>query len=170
MNFEKVSFTAFYHDMKKHFWKITEDEIQKAFDSVQKPERKTKNSAGYDFHSPVEMVLTPGQCVSIPSGIKCCFRDDEGTGWHLKLYDRSSMGIKHLVCLPNSVGVIDADYYNNEDNEGDILLALYNAGSHNLVIHRGDRICQGVFEIYGVTSDDHATGKRTGGVGSTGKG
>lgn len=168
MKFEKVSFTAFYRDMKKCFWKISDEEIQKSFAAVQKPERKTKFSAGYDFYSPVEMTLTPGQSVSIPSGIKCYFGADEGSAWHLKLYDRSSMGIKHLVNLPNSVGVIDADYYNNPENEGDILLALHNNGYKNLVIHRGDRICQGIFEIYGITTDDLASGIRGGGVGSTG--
>lgn len=170
MRFETVGFTAFYNDMKKSFWKIKDEEIQKAFEAVKRPKRKTKFSAGYDFYSPIKITLSPGQKVSIPSGIKCYFSSDDAKSWHLKLYDRSSIGIKHDTQLPNSVGVIDADYYNNPDNEGDILLALKNNGYQNLEINAGDRVMQGIFEIYGITSDDAADGERTGGVGSTNKG
>lgn len=170
MRFETVSFTAFYNDMKKYFWKIKDEEIQKAFVAVMKPERKTKYSAGYDFYSPVKMTLSPGQKVSIPSGIKCYFTQDEATKRLLYLYDRSSVGIKFDTQLPNGVGIIDADYYNNPENEGDILIALKNTGYQNFDINVGDRICQGIFGPYYTTSDDHADGERTGGVGSTNKG
>lgn len=168
MRFEKVSFTAFYNDAKKAFYQIADEKINAAYDAIRKPVRKTKYSAGYDFVSPFKIVLTPGQMIKIPSGIKCYFSEDDAGTWHLKLYDRSSIGLKYDVQLPNGTGVIDGDYYNNPSNEGDIVLALKNNGHENLIINRGDRICQGIFEIYGITTDDEAKGERTGGIGSTG--
>ena len=70
--------------------------------------------------------------------------------------------------LVNGTGIIDADYYNNEDNEGHILVAFYNLSGESVTIHRGDRIAQGIFCPYLVSSDDRANGVRTGGIGSTG--
>ncbi len=66
---------------------------------------------------------------------------------------------------------IDADYYNNPDNEGNIILALYNYGDREQHISPGDKVAQGVFVKYGVTADDVTVPKRerVGGVGSTGK-
>lgn len=168
MKFEKVSYTAFYNDMKKAFYQIKDESINAAYDVVRKPVRKTKHSAGYDFASPIKIVLPPGQTVNIPTGIKCYFSPTEDETWHLEVYDRSSIGIKYDVQLPNSVGVIDADYYNNPSNEGDIIVALKNNGYENLNIEPGDRICQGILKIHGITTDDEASGKRVGGIGSTG--
>lgn len=61
MRFEKVSFTAFYEDMKKHFRRISDKEINEAYDHIIKPERSTRYSACYDLHSPIKAVLPPGQ-------------------------------------------------------------------------------------------------------------
>lgn len=167
MKFEKVSFTAFYNDMGKCFEEISNEEIQSAYVSIQKPERKTKYSAGYDFVSPISTILEPGRKITIPSGIKCFFSDSDAGFWFLAMFDRSSIGIRYDTQMPNSVGIIDADYYNNPCNEGDIMIPLKNNGCEDLVIKAGDRICQGIFLIYGITTDDHAKGKRIGGVGST---
>lgn len=79
------------------------------------------------------------------------------------------MGIKYRVSLPNDVAIIDADYYNNASNEGDIMIAIINDGYANFNIEAGDRVCQAKFSIYGVTSDDNPGGDRKGGIGSTGK-
>lgn len=85
----------------------------------------------------------------------------------LNLYSRSSMGAKGII-MPNSVGVIDADYYNNPDNEGEISFMFINLSGKPYTIHKGDRIGQGVFNKYFITNDDCAEGQRVGGIGSTG--
>ena len=84
------------------------------------PERKTQKSAGYDFCLPEDVVLEPGKVQLVPTGIKAYMQDGEYLGMHI----RSSMAVKKRIMLVNNVGIIDADYYNNADNEGHIMLAL----------------------------------------------
>jgi len=81
---------------------------------------------------------------------------------------RSSMAIKRHLALVNSTGIIDSDYYNNEDNEGHIMIALLNYGKETVSLEKGERVAQGIFSKYLITNDDDATGIRTGGIGSTG--
>ena len=104
----------------------------------------------------------------------------------LMLFVRSSIGIKQHIKLSNQTGIIDADYYNNPDNEGHIMVALdiperlipdkepslfakeYNMARYLVFEGPTMRVCQGIFLPYYVTSDDSAAGKRVGGIGSTG--
>jgi dUTP pyrophosphatase len=94
-------------------------------------------------------------------------QEDEFLGVHI----RSSMAIKKGIRLVNNVGIIDADYYNNPDNEGHIMLALVNTGLEPIVLKKGERVAQGIFYKYLTTDDDKDTKKedRSGGFGSTGK-
>ena len=87
----------------------------------------------------------------------------------LLIYIRSSIGYKRGLELANAVAVIDADYYGNPDNDGEIMLALRCAGNKPAHVEAGERIAQGLFTPYLVVDDDEATGERTGGYGSTGK-
>lgn len=170
MRFEKVSFNAFYTDLLKYApYRLNENEGKLAYENIQLPQRATVCSAGYDFFSPCAFYLLPGMDIVIPSGIKCYFTADESKNWHLKLYPRSSLGIKHNIVLTNCTGVIDADYYNNPKNEGDILISLTNFGCSGVQIQAGDKIMQGIFEAYALTEDDRASKVRTGGVGSSGR-
>lgn len=66
-------------------------------------------------------------------------------------------------------GVVDADYYNNVDNEGEIAALFYNMLDEDVVLEVGDKMMQGIFVKYAVTNDDNAEGQREGGFGSTGK-
>ena len=102
---------------------------------------------------------TVAHCVTV-------FAEEEMETWCLKLYARSSIGIKDRVVVTNAVGIIDSDYQFAE-NDGDMMLALTNIGSEEKMYGPGYRICQAIFEIHGITSDDAAFGKRTGGLGST---
>lgn len=86
----------------------------------------------------------------------------------LLLHIRSSIGLKSHVTLANCTGVIDSDYYNNPDNEGNIGLALQNNGHKDVTFRKGERIMQGMFVKYGIADDDEARSKRKGGTGSTG--
>ena len=173
MQFEKVSKDAFASDMKRTYFSTyrgAEDIdflIDKAYERIATPVRKTKRSAGYDFFIPVSVGLMPGEKCVVPSGIKLRF-DDKDDCWHFNIYPRSGMGIKKGVIVSNGTGIIDADYYNNPDNEGDIMIALWNTSKSFQQIVSGTRCCQGIFEIHGLTADDNANGERMGGLGSTG--
>ena len=102
----------------------------------------------------------------VPTGVKAYMQENEFLGVHI----RSGMAVKKSIRLVNNVGIIDADYYNNPDNEGHIMLALVNTGLQPLVLKKGERIAQGIFYKYLTTDDDNAAEKeeRSGGFGSTG--
>ena len=169
MRFEKIDFDVFKREMLKMDTNVTVDVCIKAYEQIRIPERATEHSAGYDFVTPIGFYL-PDRCsILIPTGIKCYFSAAEAKNWHLKLYPRSSLGIRHKVVLTNGTGVIDADYYNNPDNDGDIMISLYNYGGRGIHINAGDKIMQGIFEAYAITEEDAASGSRTGGLGSTGR-
>lgn len=140
-------------------------EIAKGFENsaVVLPERATKKSAGYDLRSLDEYDLKPGERHVFRTGLKACMEDDEV----LYIFVRSSMAIKKGIRLSNSVGVIDADYYNNPDNDGHIMVSLYNFSSESVHISAGDRIAQAIFMKYLVTDDDSSDKERKGGFGST---
>lgn len=167
MRFEKVRYDAFEHDMMQYRpINFMGGEAKEAYDKIKLPERKTKYSAGYDICTPIDISIPSGQRRVIPTGIKVVFEEDEMETWHLQMFVRSSVGIKDGVVLTNGTGVIDSDYQFGK-NDGDMMLALSNT-SENLVKYKaGDRICQAVFMIHGITSNDKASGNRTGGIGST---
>lgn len=167
--FWKVSFEQFKKDWLKHDPinpPLDYNELRLIYDNIQLPKRATAGSAGYDFFMPEFMKQTFNEKtmqyeITIPTGVCCEIKD----GWVLMLYPRSGLGFKHGVRLANSVGVIDSDYY-HADNEGHILVKLVNCGG--ISFKEGMAFCQGVFMPYGVTLDDEAENKRTGGMGSTG--
>ena len=99
----------------------------------------------------------------VPTGIKCEIPD----GYYLELSVRSSCPLKHWLVLANGVGIIDADYYNNPDNEGHIYFQLINLSPFDIVLKKGDAIGQGILKRYYTTDDDAAIGDRIGGFGST---
>ena len=101
----------------------------------------------------------------VSTGMNC--KLDPGT--YLELSVRSSTPLKHWIVLANGVGIIDADYYNNPDNEGEIFLQLINLSPYNILLKKGEKIGQGIIKQYLTTEDDAATGDRLGGFGSTSK-
>lgn len=131
------------------------------------PKRSTKNSAGYDFFNPERVEIPPYKIgdnpVMVKTGVKAYMMDDEV----LLLYNRSSNPKKKKLVIPNSVGVIDSDYYNNEDNEGEMAFTFYNLSEEIVVLEKGDKLGQGLFQKYLLTEDDSADGVRNGGFGST---
>ena len=88
----------------------------------------------------------------------------------LLLFNRSSNPSKFGLIQANSVGVIDSDYYNNPDNEGEIGIEFYNMGTQPVIIKKGQKVCQGIFMKYLKTNDDNRLKEmRNGGYGSTGE-
>lgn len=71
--------------------------------------------------------------------------------------------------MANSVGIVDKDYYGNDDNDGHIMFAFYNINPTDTVIKKGDCIGQAIFEKFLISDDDAAEGTRVGGFGSTNK-
>ena len=133
------------------------------------PERSTKNSAGYDFYAITPMVIMPYELgkkpAMIPTGVKVKMPDDE----FLMLVNRSSNPAKKNLIIPQGMGIVDSDYYNNESNEGEMFFAYYNLSEFPIGINAGEKLGQGIFMKYYVTDDDKADGERVGGFGSTGK-
>ncbi len=155
--FEKVSFEEFKKSISDN---------EELYNSYELPKRKTKHSAGYDFASLIEKNLEPGESVLIPTGVKCALNEDDV----LLIVVRSSLGFKHNIRLVNQVGVIDADYYNNESNEGHIFIKLKNEGDHDYKIEIGSAVAQGIIVKYGAVDDEEEIqSERTGGIGSTSK-
>ena len=128
------------------------------------PRRATKHSAAYDLYSPIEITLKPGEIAKIPTGFKIKMPHNEG----FFIYIRSSFGAKDIN-LPAGVNIIDSDYYNNPENEGNFFIVIKNNSKKNFKINEGDRIAQGVFQKYYKANNDHAKEERTGGLGSSGK-
>lgn len=159
--FSKVSKDQFMIDISKHSY-ITSPNC---YDEIKLPERATEGSAGYDFFMPFSITINPGGTCTIPTGIKICLEQ----GAFLMIVPRSSLGFKFQLGLANTVGIIDADYYDNPDNEGHIMMRLVNNGKHAVHLAKGDAFCQGIILPFGITANDIPRGKRTGGLGSTDK-
>jgi dUTP pyrophosphatase len=160
--FEKVSFEIFEEAMKDAFPGIAD--IREIYDGICLPRRATSGSAGYDFFLTSDIVLAPGETVKIPTGIRARMEE----GWVLLLYPRSGLGFKFRLQLNNTVGVIDSDYYDS-DNEGHIFIKMTNDSNEGktCVIERGTAFAQGIFMPFGITADDDTSEVRNGGFGST---
>jgi dUTP pyrophosphatase len=133
---------------------------------IELPVRKTAQSAGYDLAAAEDMVILPQQVTLIPTGLKAYMKQDEYLGLHI----RSGFAIKNRITLINSQGIIDADYYNNPDNEGHIMIAVYNYQGSPVPVPKGTRIAQGIFYQYLLADHDdrNILQTRLGGFGSTG--
>lgn len=165
--FMKVSYEQFMKDCQKlessgAMWFASEDDIRKTYDAIQLPRRATDGSAGYDFYMPFAASFISVNPTMIPTGIRV--KLDPGT--FLMCVPRSGLGFKYGMHLRNSVGIIDEDYA-NADNEGHIAAKITTEEPFRL--DAGDRFMQGIIVKYGtVENDEPIIGKRTGGFGSTG--
>ena len=149
--------------------KIRGFEVAKGFEDkdINLPIRKTKYSAGYDIEAAEDIVIPSFKKGMNPTlvktGLKAYMQGDE----YLKLCNRSSNPKKKGLILSNSIGVVDADYYGNPDNDGHIMFAFYNIKEEDVEIKKGDCIGQAIFEKFLVADNDTAEGERVGGFGST---
>lgn len=161
---------------------------------IRLPERKTAHSAGYDFQVAEDTIIQPykyhmdnilstnsayrpytleematltkelnAKPRLIPTGVKCKLEKDT----YLELSVRSSTPLKDWLVMANGVGIIDADYYGNKSNDGEIFFQLINLSPYPILLKKGDTIGQGIIKHYRITEDDNATGLRIGGFGST---
>ena len=153
--------------------------------NINLPTRKTMHSVGYDMEA-ADTVIIPSiwktifsnlrnylnGCknfnkitpILIPTGLKAYCLEDE----YYMLVNRSS-GPKKGFVMSNSIGIIDADYYGNETNDGHFYFQFWNFNKEDLIIHKGDVVGQVIFMKYLTVDNDSSEGIRTGGFGSTDK-
>lgn len=132
--------------------------------NIKLPKRATRNSAGYDFYSPAQFKLGPGESTRVATGIRAILPCDK----FLLISPRSGLGFKYRLQLDNTVGIIDSDYAQSQ-NEGHIWIKLTNDSRDGKTLHiiGGEAFAQGLILSYGLTDDDTSTGTRNGGFGST---
>ena len=146
-------------------FKEVRKEMRKTEGAIILPTRGSKTSAGYDFYSTEGFTLKPNENKLIWSDVKAYMQEGEV----LELYVRSSIGIKKSLMLKNLTGIIDSDYYENESNDGNIGICLYNYGDKEVTIEKGERIAQGIFKQFLVADNGNTDKERNGGIGSTGE-
>ena len=151
--FEKVSYSTF-----------SANGTQATYDNIKLPKRATAKSAGYDFYAPTALTFAPGETITVATGVRALMPDS----WCLMIYPRSGLGFKYKLRLNNTVGIIDADY-SDSDNEGHIFIRMTNESDKLLEIPQGSAFAQGIFVQYLLTEDDNVTATRNGGMGSTDK-
>lgn len=137
--------------------------------NINLPIRKTALSAGYDTEAAEDTIIPPFKPgikpTLVKTGIKGYCKKNE---WIMVANRSSNPGKKHLI-LANGIGIVDADYYGNEENDGHIMFAYFNMSDEEVIIKKGEIIGQLVFMNYLTTDNDKASGKRKGGFGSTSK-
>ena len=151
--------------------KVRGFEIAKGFEdkNINLPERKTKYSAAYDLEAAEDTVIPAFKMgmkpTLIKTGLKAYMMPDEV----LIIVPRSSGPKKQGILFPHSMGVIDKDYYGNEDNDGHIFVQCINIKDEDVIIKRGEAVAQAIFQKYLMIDGDNAEGIRKGGFGSTSK-
>ncbi|MFK7601114.1 dCTP deaminase domain-containing protein [Deinococcus sp. SM5_A1] len=151
---------------QRGFEVVTDAHRQHPDIAIQLPSRGSRHSAGYDLHTPTGFTLPPAATAMIVTDLRAYMQPDEV----LSVYPRSSVGLRGVM-LTNTVGIVDADYYANAANDGNICLSLHNIGPETFTAGAGDRIAQAIFTRYLLTDgDDFAAGpERQGGHGHTGR-
>ena len=144
-DFEKITFKQFSKDIK---------EDKELYEKYKLPTRDSEATAGYDFFLLEDLEIKPNEIIKIPTGVKAYFEYDEV----LLIFVRSSMGFNYNIRLVNQVGIIDADYYNNKDNEGHIFIKIQNEGKETVKFSAGEAIAQGIFTKYLTTKSDNNLG------------
>lgn len=152
--------------MKIRGFEIVKNEARKHLDKeIQLPKRGSSSSAGYDFYTPKSFTIKPNEKVVVWTDIKAYMQENEV----LKLYVRSSIGIKKGLMLANGTGIIDKDYYSNMSNDGNVGICLLNISENIVTIEENERIAQGIFMNFLSADTGNTSTERTGGIGSTNK-
>lgn len=147
-------------------FEVVETSKKKHDVDIKLPIRSDDGSAGYDFYSPLELEISPREQATIWTDVKSYMQKDEV----LKIYPRSSMGIKFGVSLANTTGIIDSSYYENPDNDGNIGICIINNSEEIYYISKGDRIGQGIFQKFLIADNDEVLNEeRLSGIGHSGR-
>lgn len=140
------------------------EKVKRIKEDIKLPERSTLNSAGYDFFALEDIIFNPESITRVFTGVKCELMPNQV----LILANRSSNPSKKGLVLLNGIGVVDADYYGNPDNDGEIAFEFYNMLNEPVEIKKGEKLGQGLILAFDKTEDDFVTNVRKSGWGSTG--
>lgn len=163
--FEKVSFEQWKEDCGVRG--ISDEELREWFDAIPLPRQATSGSAGMDFFMPFNLDFESGSRMKIATGVRWV-ADESERDRVLLIVPRSGLGFKYGLRLPNTVGVIDADYC-DADNEGHILVCFENPSDENVKLEAGRPFVQGIIVKYEVPEGAASDDARVGGFGSTSK-
>lgn len=150
-------------------FEVVKDEKRKHWETeIQLPTLGTEHSAAYDLYAPANYFIPPftgkaSDVCKIWTDVKAYMQEDEV----LEINVRSSQGGK--LMLANTQGWVDADYYENESNDGNIGVFLINMSNKPATILKGERIAQCMFVKTLRADNIESTTKRVGGFGSTNK-
>lgn len=142
-------------------FEVVIDEKRRTAGDITLPTRGSSKAMAYDFYANETYSVLPNEIVKVWTDVKAYMQENEC----LIINVRSSMGGKFM--LANSQGWIDADYYSNEGNDGNIGVFLKNISNETQTIFKGDRVAQGAFFNFLVADNGNADNVRTGGFGST---
>lgn len=158
MKFEKVSYNQYMSAIGGDI------DLFDEYNDIKLPKRATTGSAGYDFYTPFSFTLNAGETIKIPTGIRVLLDTDK----FLAIYPRSGLGFKFRMQLDNTVGIVDSDY-SNSDNEGHIFVKITNDGKEGkpISVAKGTAFAQGIIQQYFTVENDNTNGVRNGGFGST---
>ncbi|WDV45455.1 dUTP diphosphatase [Clostridiaceae bacterium M8S5] len=152
--------------MRNRGFEIVDKEHRKhANKEVVLPKRGSRTSAGYDFYSTETFTIKPNEKKVVWTDVKAYMKEGEV----LKVYVRSSIGIKKGLVLANGTGIIDQDYYSNIGNDGNIGICLRNISNNEVTIEEDERIAQGIFIQFLPADNGNSNEERKGGMGSTGE-
>lgn len=170
MHFEKVSYEQWVKDVP--LLNVPPTVLKQWHNSIILPKQGTMHSMGVDFFAPYNIKILPHNKVKIPTGIRWVDDDKSDAPYETKygmmIVPRSSIGIKYGLRLQNTIGIIDADYYEAE-NEGHIILFFENTTDNEVILNGGQGIAQGIITNYYVPYDAQSEVQRVGGFGSTDK-
>lgn len=163
-HFEKVSFEQWKADCG--IKGLEDEELKEWYDAIRLPGRATASSAGCDFYMPFNLGFEPGSKWKIATGVRWVCGDAEDRDKVLLIVPRSGLGFKYGIRLSNTVGVIDADYCDS-DNEGHIIISLENPSGQRMPLEEGKPFAQGIVVRYEVPEGTESDAARNGGFGST---
>ena len=135
--------------------------VQRMSPNATMPTRGSPLSAGYDLSSSETTVISAG-CRGI---VKTDLRIACPEGTYGRIAPRSGLAVKKFIDV--GAGVVDADY------RGDVGVVLFNFGTEDFKIERGDRIAQLILEKISmvdvkIVEELSETSRGEGGFGSTG--
>jgi dUTP pyrophosphatase len=166
-HFEKVSFEQWKADCGVKG--LSDSGLREWYDAIKLPKQATAASAGCDFFMPFSLNFEGGSSFKIATGIRwVCDRDGADRGRVLLIMPRSGLGFKYGIRLSNTVGVIDADYCDS-DNEGHIIISMENPSDKTALLREGKPFAQGIVVSYEVPEGAESEDSRNGGFGSTDK-
>ena len=165
-HFEKVSFKQWKADCG--IKGLKDKDLREWYDAIKLPRQATAASAGCDFFMPFNLNFEGGSKWKIATGIRWVCDEEEGRDKVLLIVPRSGLGFRYGIKLSNTVGVIDADYCDS-DNQGHIIISLENPSEVTVPLAEGKPFAQGIVVKYEVPDGAGSEDARNGGFGSTDK-